>query len=89
MQSAHHFNVQWLQRMTCRLDKVYTCVHSVVHDVHSVDLVLGIQVGIETLLNVLDNGSPRVIIVDKVTKPWGIDNGETETHTIFLDIGTY
>lgn len=75
--------------MACGLNEVHTCVDSIVHDVHSVDFVLGIQVGIETLLDILDNRPPRVIVIDKITKPWCIYNSEAETHTVFLDIGTY
>ena len=77
MQSSHYLDIQRLQRMTRRLDKVNTCVHSVVYNVHSVDLVLGIQVGVETLLNVLNNRPPGVIIIDKVTETWCIHNGKT------------
>jgi hypothetical protein len=77
MKSAHNFNVQWLQRMASWLNEVDTCVHSVVDNVHAVDLILRIQVGIEALLNVVHNWSPRLVIVNKVTKTRGINNGQT------------
>lgn len=63
--------------MTRRLDKVDTGVHTVIHDIHSVDLVLSVEVGVESLLDVLNNGSPRVIVVDKVAEAGCIDHCET------------
>lgn len=75
MKSAHNFNVQWLQSMASWLDEVYTGVDPVVNNVHSVDLVLGIQVGVKPLLNVIHNWSPRFVIVDEITKARGINNG--------------
>lgn len=77
MQSAHDLNVQWLQSVASWLDEVHTSMDAVVNDVHAVDLVLGIQVGIESLLNVINNWPPRLVIVDKVTKAWGIDHCQT------------
>ena len=59
------------------LDEVDTCVNSVVANVHPVDLILRIQVGIEALLNVVHNWSPRLVIINKVTKTRGINNGQT------------
>ena len=58
MQSAHHFDIKRLQRVTCRLDKVDTCVNSVINNVHPVDFVLSIKVGIKSLLNVFNDRSP-------------------------------
>ena len=77
MQPAHHFNVEWLQRMACRLDKVDTRMDSVVNNIHPVNLVLRGEITNKALFNILDNGSPRVVIVDEVTKTWCIDHGET------------
>ena len=58
MKSSHNLNVEGLQGVTCRLDEEHTSVNAVVNDVHAVDLVLRVQVGIETLLDVVDDGSP-------------------------------
>jgi hypothetical protein len=88
MQSAHNLNVKRLQGMAGGLDEVDTCVNSVIHDVHSVDLVLGIKVGVKTLLNVIHNWSPRLIIVDKITEARGINNSQTQTNAILFNIGT-
>jgi hypothetical protein len=77
MKSAHNLNVQWLQSMAGWLDEVHTGVNSVVDNVHAVNLVLGIQVGIEALLNVIHNWSPRLVVVDEITKTRGINNSQT------------
>ena len=87
VKSAHNLNVQRLQRVASGLDEVDTGMDAVVDNVHAVDLVLSLQVGIESLLDVLDNWSPRVIVVDKVTKARGINNGQAEANTILLNIG--
>jgi hypothetical protein len=77
MQSAHDFNVQWLQSVACWLNEVDTRMNSVVNNVHAIDLVLRIQVGIKALLNVVHNWSPRLIIVYEITKTRGINNSQT------------
>ena len=60
--------------MTCRLDEVDAGMHTVVDDIHPVDLVFGIQVCIKASLDVVDDWFPGVVIVDKVSKTGGIDN---------------
>lgn len=87
MKSPHNLNVEGLERVTSRLDKVDACMNAVIDNVHAVDLVLGIKVGIETLLNVVDNWAPGLVVVDKVTETRGIDNGKTQADTIFLKLG--
>jgi hypothetical protein len=77
MKSAHNLDVQRLQSMTSRLNEVNAGMDAVVNDVHAVDLVLSIQVGIESLLNVVHDWSPRLVIVDKVSKSGCINNGQT------------
>ncbi len=87
VQALHDLDVQRLQRVAGGLDEEDAGVDAVVNDVHAVDLVLSIEVGIETLLNVIDNGSPRLVIVDKVAKARGIDDGQAKTDPRLLDIG--
>lgn len=77
VKTAHDLDIQWLQRVTCWLDEVYAGVDAVVNNVHTVDLVLSIQIRIEARLDVLDNRSPRSVIVDKVTKARRVDDGQT------------
>ena len=68
MQSTHDLNIKRLERVSCWLDEVDASVYAVVHNVHTIDLILSIEVSVKSLLNVLDDGSPRVIIVDEVAK---------------------
>ena len=87
MQAAHDLDVQGLQGVTGGLDEVNTGVDAVVNNVAAVDLVLGLKVGVEALLDVLDNGAPRVIVVDEVTESGSVDHGQAEPDTVLLNVG--
>lgn len=73
MQLLHHLNVDGLQGVASGLNEVDNGVDAVVDNVHAVNLVLGIQVGVKALLNVLDNGVPGLIVVDEVAKAGCVD----------------
>ena len=88
MQPAHNLNVKGLQGVTGGLDEVDARVDPVVDDVGTIDLVLGLQVSVVSLLDVLDNRTPRVIVVHKVTKARRVDDSQTETDTVLFDVGT-
>jgi hypothetical protein len=85
--AAHDLDVQRLQGVTGRLNEVNAGVDAVVDNVAAVDLVLGLEVGIETLLDVLDNWAPGVIVVDEVTESGGVNNAQAETDAVLLDVG--
>jgi hypothetical protein len=87
VQAAHDLNVEGLEGVASGLDKVNASVNTVVNNVHAVDLVLSLEVGIEALLNVLDNGSPRVIVVDKISEARSVDDGQAETDSVLLNVG--
>lgn len=87
MKTAHDLNVERLESMTRWLNEVDAGVDPVVNDIHAVDLVLGIKIRVEALLNVLDDRLPRVIVVDEIAKARGIDNCQTKAHAILLNIG--
>lgn len=74
--------------MTCRFDKVDTCMDTVIDYVHTIDLILGLEICIKPLLNVFDDGSPGIIVVDKIAKSWSINDCQSESHTVLLDICT-
>jgi hypothetical protein len=40
------------------------------------------------LLNIIHNWAPRLIIIDEITKTRGINNSQTQTNAILLNIGT-
>lgn len=58
------------------LNEEYAGVDTVVHNIHAIDLVFGVQIGIVTLLDVVDNRPPRLVVVDKVTKPRGVNDSQ-------------
>lgn len=76
MQSAHYFDIQRLESVAGGLNKVYACMYTVVHDVHSIYFVLRIQISVEACFDVLNNGPPRIFIVDEVAKAWRVYNSE-------------
>jgi hypothetical protein len=77
VKALHNLNVKGLERMAGRLDEENTCVDAVVDDVHPVDFVLSIEISIETLLNVVDDGPPRLIIVHEVAETRRVNNGQS------------
>ena len=87
MKAAHDLNVERLKRVTSGLNEENASMDSVVDDVHAVDLVLGIQVRVESLLNVVDNRAPGLIVVDEVTETRSVDNSKAETDTSLLNVG--
>ena len=86
VQATHDLDIERLERVTGGLDEVDTGVDAVVDNVHAVDLVLGIQVGVETLLDVLGDWAPGVVVVDKVTETRSVDNGQAQADAVFLNI---
>lgn len=88
VEAAHDFDVERFQRVACGLDEVDACMHSVVDYVHAIDLVLCFEVGIEALFDVLHDWSPRVIVVDKVPKARGVDDGQAQANPVLFDIST-
>ena len=87
MQTAHDLNVERLKRVTSGLDEVDTCMDAVVNDVHAVDLVLGVQVCIEALLDVLNDWAPGVIVVDKVSETGSVNDSQAQANSVLLNIG--
>lgn len=59
------------------LNEVNASMHSIINNIHSVDLVLSIQVGVKALLDVIHNWSPRLVVVNEITKTRGINNSQT------------
>ena len=86
VQAAHDLDIERLEGVTSGLDEIDTSVDAVVDDVHAVDLVLGIEVGVETLLDVLGNGTPGVIVVHEIAETRGVDDSQTQAHTVLLNV---
>jgi hypothetical protein len=83
----HDLNVEGLQRVAGRLDEVDNCVNAVVYDIHAVHLILRLKVGIEPLLNVLDDGIPRLVVVDEIAKAGSVDDRQSQADAVLLDVG--
>jgi hypothetical protein len=58
METAHDLNVEGLEGVASGLNEEDTGVNAVVHNVHAVDLVLGIEVSIKSLLDVVNDRAP-------------------------------
>lgn len=87
MKAAHDLDVKGFEGVASRLDEEDAGVNSVVNNVHAVDLVLSIKIGVVALLNVVGDRAPRLVIVDKVTKSGGVNDSQAKADTSFLDIG--
>lgn len=87
VQLLHDLNIERLERVAGRLDEVNNSVDTVVNNIHAVDLVLSIKVGIKSLLNVLNNRIPRFVVVDEVTESGCINDGQSEADAVLLDVG--
>ena len=87
MESTHDLHIQRLERVAGGLDEVDASMDAVINNVHAVHLVLSIQVRIESLLNVLDDWPPRIVVVDEVTKARGIHDGQAEADTVLFNVG--
>lgn len=74
--------------MTSRLNKVYTSMDTVIHNVYPVDFVFRVEVRIESLFNVFHDRPPRVVIIDEITESWSVNHRQTQTNAVFFDIGT-
>ncbi len=87
MQTPHDLNVERLERVSSWLDEVHAGMNTVVHNVHPVDLVLRLQVGIEPLLDIFDNWPPRIVIVHKVAEAGCVNHCQSESDSILFDVG--
>ena len=60
--------------MTGRLNEVNAGMHTIVDDIHPIDLIFSIQICIKASLDVVDDWFPGVVIVDEVSETGGIDD---------------
>lgn len=87
MEPSHNLDIQGLERVASWLDKVHACVNTVVHNVDAVNLVLGIEIGVKALLDVVGNRAPRFIVVNEITETWSINDSQSEAHAVLLNVG--
>jgi len=86
MEATHDFNVQWLQRVTSGLDEVDAGMDSVVDDIGAVDFILRIKICVESLIDIVHYRLPRLVVVDKVTKSGSVDDCQTKTNPVLLNV---
>lgn len=77
-QALHHLDIEGLEGVASGADEVQTGVHTHVNLVGSARLLLLEHVGLVLVIQELDNGLPRVTVVDIVAKAGGIDDGQTD-----------
>lgn len=87
MKALHDLDIQGLQGVAGWLNEEDAGMDAVVHNVDTVDLIFSIEVGIKALLDVVDNWTPRFVVVHKITKARGIDNSQPQADTSLLNIG--
>ena len=87
MKATHDFDVERLQGVAGGLDEEDTGMDAVVYDVHAVDLILRIEISIVTLLDVVDNRSPRFVVVDEVSEAGSVNDGQAKADASLLDVG--
>ena len=87
MKAAHDLDVKRLQGVTGGLDEEDAGMDAVIYDVHAVDLILRIEISIVTLLDVVDNRSPRFVVVDEVSEAGSVNDGQAKADASLLDVG--
>ena len=73
-QALHDLNVQRLQRVAGGADKVQASVHTQVDLVRAAGLLLLQHVALVLVVQELDDGLPRVAVVDVVAEAGGVNN---------------
>lgn len=77
MKSAHDFDVQRLESVAGGLDKVNACMYTVIHNVNPVHFVLRIQISVEACFDILNDGPPRIVVVDEIAKTRCVYDGKS------------
>jgi len=73
--------------MTSRPDKVQASMNTKVALLAALGLLLLDHVRLMLVVNKVDNGRPRVTVIDVVSKTGRVDNGEFDLELLFLKLG--
>lgn len=85
-QLLQHDNVDWLESVTSRANEVQAAVDAGILDVSlTLSRQLFPQVCAVLVLDVLDNGVPAAVVVDKVAIAGSVDNVQAQTDAVLLD----
>uniref|UniRef100_A0A1Y1LA43 Uncharacterized protein n=1 Tax=Photinus pyralis TaxID=7054 RepID=A0A1Y1LA43_PHOPY len=82
----HDFNIERLQSVAGRADEVQAGVDSKVNLVLAARLLLLKHVGFVLVVEELDNGHPRVTVVDVVAESGSINDGQTDLEELLLEL---
>lgn len=66
-------------------DEVETTVYSVIDDVSPIQAAFVSKKSFKLIINVLNNRSKTVGIVDSISIAWSIDNSQTKLYTSFFN----
>ena len=81
MQTTHKFNVQRLESVATRSDKVKAAVDAGISDAgRTVDPTLRIQIQLKLLLDELNDWIPTFVIVHLVAESGRVNTGQVQLH---------
>ena len=81
------------------LNKIDTCMNTIINDIRPMRFILSLKIRIKSGLDAFKNRLPTslatkkrvwwpILIIDEITESRGIDDIESQSNAIFLDIGT-
>jgi hypothetical protein len=77
-QLLHNLDIEGLQGVACGADKVQAGVYAKVNLLLALGLLLLQHVRFMLVVEELDNGLPRVAVVDVVAEARGVDDGQAD-----------
>lgn len=77
-QALHHLNIEGLEGVSGGANEVQASVHTHINLVRSAGLLLLEHVGLMLVVQELDDGLPRITVVDIVAEAGGINDGQTD-----------
>lgn len=83
-QTLHDFNIERLQAMAGGSDEVETGVNTEVNLIAATWLLLLKHVRLVLVVKELDDGLPRVAVVDVVSEARGVNDGEADLEELLL-----
>lgn len=72
--------------MTERRYEVEAAVNSIVDDVPTVQSTFIAQESLVLLIDVFENGTEAIRIVDRIPEAWGVYNGQSQLDTALLNL---
>lgn len=86
-EALHDLNIERLEGVAGRADKVQAGMDTEINLVLTAGLLLLEHVRLVLVVEELDDGHPRVAVVDIVAESGGIDNGQSDLEELLLKLG--